>query len=129
MSAAFQKVIQAIGLYDHWVDVQSAISEDAEQWAQHAVQGILWAEAGGSFSAHTHIFCLSPPPKGCDRLAAIEETIVLAFTDAGGADNNRITTTLNRAYKVGFVLCCFICLKKLVRWRGKVNIRWQSPPF
>jgi hypothetical protein len=37
---------------------------------------------------------------GCDRLAAIEENIVLAFTDVGGDDNNRISVILNRAYKV-----------------------------
>ena len=38
---------------------------------------------------------------GCDRLAAIEENIVTAFTEVGSDDNNRLIAILNRAYKVG----------------------------
>ena len=37
---------------------------------------------------------------GCDRLAAIEENIVTAFTEVGSDDNNRLIAILNRAYKV-----------------------------
>jgi anaphase-promoting complex subunit 5 len=37
---------------------------------------------------------------GCDELATVEENIVTAFTEAGGDDDNRLTVTLNRAYKV-----------------------------
>jgi hypothetical protein len=37
---------------------------------------------------------------GCERLAAIEENIVTAFTDVASDDNNRLTVVLNRAYKV-----------------------------
>ncbi|KAF7294962.1 Cytoskeleton-associated protein 5 [Mycena indigotica] len=38
----------------------------------------------------------------CERIAAIEENIVAAFTDVGGSDNNRITTILNQAYRASF---------------------------
>lgn len=37
---------------------------------------------------------------GCEKLAEIEEDIVIAFTDVAGDDNNRITAILNQAYKV-----------------------------
>jgi hypothetical protein len=34
------------------------------------------------------------------QMAALEENIVLAFTDKGTSDSNRLTVTLNRAYRV-----------------------------
>lgn len=37
---------------------------------------------------------------GCDRLSVIEENLVIAFTDVGGDDNNRLTVILNQAYRV-----------------------------
>lgn len=37
---------------------------------------------------------------GCTQLARIEENIVTAFTEVGGEDDNRLVTTLNRAYYV-----------------------------
>lgn len=40
------------------------------------------------------------PYQGCVRLAQIEENMVTAFTEVGGADNNRLTVALNRAYYV-----------------------------
>jgi hypothetical protein len=46
LSAAFEKIIQAIGLYDHWIDVQGNHLDDAEQWSQHAVQSVVWSAAG-----------------------------------------------------------------------------------
>jgi hypothetical protein len=46
LSAAFEKIIQAIGLYDHWVDVQGNHLDDAEQWSQHAIQSVVWSAAG-----------------------------------------------------------------------------------
>ncbi|THH12641.1 hypothetical protein EW146_g7506 [Bondarzewia mesenterica] len=81
LSAAFEKIAQAVGLYDHWIDVQGHLPEHAEQWSQHAVQSFVWSAAG------------------CDKLAAIEENIVTAFTEAAGDDNNAITVNLNRAYR------------------------------
>jgi len=81
LSAAFEKIIQAVGLYDHWIDVQGNYLEDSEQWNQHAVQSIVWSAAG------------------CEKLAVIEENIVTAFSEAGGDNNNAITIALNRAYR------------------------------
>ncbi|KAJ7470732.1 hypothetical protein FB451DRAFT_1254671 [Mycena latifolia] len=80
LSASFAKITQGMGLYDHWFDTRP-IAPDSEQWAQHAVQSLVWSAAG------------------CDRLAAMEENLVMAFTDLGGADNNRITAILNQAYR------------------------------
>ncbi|KAF5380845.1 hypothetical protein D9615_003925 [Tricholomella constricta] len=81
LSAAFAKIDQAVGLYDHWLDAQGALLVDEEQWAQHAVQSVVWDAAG------------------CSQLASTEESIVLAFSQLGGEDHNRITVLLNRAYK------------------------------
>ena len=81
-SASFERIIQAVGLYDHWIDVQLATPAEAEQWGQHAVQAYVWRLIG------------------CDHVAVVEENIVTAFTEVGGDDNNRFTVTLNRAYKV-----------------------------
>ncbi|KAJ7097958.1 hypothetical protein B0H15DRAFT_823591 [Mycena belliarum] len=80
LSASFAKITQGMGLYDHWFDTRPA-APDSEQWAQHAVQSVVWSSAG------------------CNRLAAIEENLVMAFTDLGGQDNNRITAILNQAYR------------------------------
>lgn len=46
LSAAFTKIHEAVGLYDHWIDVQLALPVAEEQWAQHAVQSVVWAAAG-----------------------------------------------------------------------------------
>ena len=37
---------------------------------------------------------------GCQRLSAIEEDIVLAFTESGGDSPTRFYVTLNKAYSV-----------------------------
>lgn len=74
--------MQAVGLYDQWIDVQLAPPVEAEQWGQHAVQAYIWRLIG------------------CDHVATVEENIVTAFTEVGGDDNNRFTVFLNRAYKV-----------------------------
>jgi anaphase-promoting complex subunit 5 len=44
--------------------------------------------------------CLANTWLGCDSLAVVEENVVLAFTEAGSKDNNRITVLLNKAYRV-----------------------------
>ncbi|KAJ7582745.1 hypothetical protein C8J56DRAFT_791650 [Mycena floridula] len=82
LSAAFSKIIQAIGLYDYSVDTYPNARRHVQQWAQHAVQAIVWDAAG------------------CHQLSEIEQNIVLAFTGIGGDDNTRITTILNQAYKI-----------------------------
>lgn len=46
LNAAFIKIVQAVSLYDNWLDVQLAIPAEDQQWAQHAVQSIVWKEAG-----------------------------------------------------------------------------------
>lgn len=88
-----------MGLYDHWIDVQQNVPEDSEQWAHHAVQSIVWSAAGVLSGNYP---CSSPLTvnAGCDRLAAIEEDIVTAFTEVAGDDNCTITVALNRAYRV-----------------------------
>ena len=43
LNAAFHKIIQAIGLYDLWLEVQAVPTAET---AQHAVQSIVWREAG-----------------------------------------------------------------------------------
>ncbi|KZT11383.1 uncharacterized protein LAESUDRAFT_755040 [Laetiporus sulphureus 93-53] len=80
LMASFEKIVQAIGLYDHWIDIQHAPFVESEQWGQHAVQSVVW-------SMH-----------GCPKVAQVEENIVTAFTEAGGDDHNRLVVTLNRAY-------------------------------
>ncbi|TFY63984.1 hypothetical protein EVJ58_g2910 [Rhodofomes roseus] len=80
LTAAFERIIKTVGLYDHWINLQRAPFIEAEQWGPHTVQSVVW-------SLH-----------GCARLAQIQENIVTAFTEVGGADNNRLTVALNRAY-------------------------------
>jgi anaphase-promoting complex subunit 5 len=81
LSASFEKILQSLGLYDHYTESQPSVPIDSDQWSQHAVQAIVWSEAG------------------CHQLAAVEENIVLAFTEVGGDNNGRLVTTLNQAYK------------------------------
>ncbi|KAH9934779.1 uncharacterized protein B0H18DRAFT_978208 [Fomitopsis serialis] len=80
LTAAFERIIKAGGLYDHWINLQRAPFIEAEQWGPHTVQSVVW-------SMH-----------GCARLAQVQENMVTAFTEVGGADNNRLTVALNRAY-------------------------------
>ena len=42
LTAAYEKLIQAVGLYDHYIDVQGGLFVESEQYAQHAVQSIIW---------------------------------------------------------------------------------------
>lgn len=46
LSAAFEKIVNYIGWFDHWVDVGGGIPNDRENWGQHAVQSILWCTSG-----------------------------------------------------------------------------------
>jgi hypothetical protein len=43
---------------------------------------------------------------GCEKLAVIEENMVTAFNEVGGDNNNVITVTLNRAYRVCAITLC-----------------------
>lgn len=46
LSAAFQKIIQAVGLFDVWLEIQLVPPAEEYEMAQHAVQSIVWREAG-----------------------------------------------------------------------------------
>lgn len=106
--------MQAVGIYDHWTDIQLATQVEAEQWGQHAVQAYVWRLIGKSLAievnavASNRFIC----GIGCDQIVAVEENVVTAFTEVGGDDNNRFTVTLNRAYKV--CLNHHHCLYKLL---------------
>ncbi len=54
LSAAFERIVEAIGLYDHYVDVQGGQFIESEQLAQHAVQSIVWGTFGRSTNPWTH---------------------------------------------------------------------------
>ena len=41
-------MVQAVGLYDHWTDVQGNYLDYADQWSQHTVQSIVWSAAGAA---------------------------------------------------------------------------------
>ncbi|KAL7283326.1 hypothetical protein ACG7TL_002755 [Trametes sanguinea] len=103
LTAAYEKVMQAVGLYDHYIDVQGGLFLESEQYAQHAVQSIIW-----------NFF-------GCSELARIEEDIVSSFTEYGSDDNTRLTVTLNRAYykaRQGKYTASIATLLEPDVWRG-----------
>ncbi|KIY63028.1 hypothetical protein CYLTODRAFT_403804 [Cylindrobasidium torrendii FP15055 ss-10] len=81
LAASFEKIVESIALYDRWLEVHPDPDNAAAQWAQHGVQAIVWEAAG------------------CDKLADIEENIVISMTEQGGSDNNRLTAILNKAYR------------------------------
>lgn len=46
LSAAFERIIQAVGLYDHWINLQRAPFIEAKQWGPHSVQSVVWIMHG-----------------------------------------------------------------------------------
>ncbi|KAF8136324.1 hypothetical protein EV363DRAFT_1395442 [Boletus edulis] len=82
LTLCFEKLAQAIGLYDRWVDLKKAASCERELLGQHAMQGVLWSTLG------------------CYDLAAVEESFVLAFAKTGDSDSNYLNVALNRAYRL-----------------------------
>jgi hypothetical protein len=67
---------------------------------------------------------------GCEKLAVIEENIVTAFNEVGGDNNNVITVTLNRAYRVcAITLCKEISLTPVRSARDRGNIKTRLPFF
>lgn len=46
LSAAFERIMQAVGLYDHWINLQRAPFIEAEQWGAHSVQSVVWIMHG-----------------------------------------------------------------------------------
>ncbi|TDL27540.1 hypothetical protein BD410DRAFT_875728 [Rickenella mellea] len=79
LSDAFEKMAQASAMYDIARTHTQGPPDPNDQWAFHAVQSIVWRLAG------------------CEKLAIIEEDIVLAFTDSGGNDESRLKVLLNKA--------------------------------
>ncbi|KAK7465863.1 hypothetical protein VKT23_005834 [Stygiomarasmius scandens] len=77
MSLSFIKITEAMGVFDYWFDHKMETTTEADQYAQHAVQSIVWSIV---------------------ELARIESEIVIAFTEPESSDNNRLTTFLNQAY-------------------------------
>lgn len=81
LSASFEKIYQFIGWYDQWIDLHGNILRQRDQDAFHAVHSLIWSIAG------------------CGQLSTLEEQLVLIFTEVRGDDNNRLTVTINQAYK------------------------------
>ena len=48
----FEKLAQAIGLYDHWVDQRKVPPNEREFLGLHAMQGVLWNTLGGFRGLH-----------------------------------------------------------------------------
>ena len=49
LSAVYERIVQAVGIYDHYLDVQGGLFVESEQYAQHAAQSVLWSTFGQSF--------------------------------------------------------------------------------
>ena len=52
LTASYVRIIQAIALYDHFIDVQEGQFVESEQLAQHVVQSVVWETFGISISSH-----------------------------------------------------------------------------
>lgn len=78
--------------------MQGNFLEDSEQWSQHTVQSIVWSAAGAA--CNVSYWAPVDTWTGCEKLAIIEENLVTAFSEVGGDNNNAITVTLNRTYRV-----------------------------
>jgi hypothetical protein len=52
ISVTFNKIMQAVGVQDHWAEVQLVPPPEEELWVQHAVQSIVWRAAGTNFTQH-----------------------------------------------------------------------------
>ncbi|KAG7098994.1 hypothetical protein E1B28_000880 [Marasmius oreades] len=103
LTASFSKIVQAIGVYDYWFEHRFSTLRDTDQWAQHAVQAVVWNAAG------------------CEELGSIECDTVIAFTPKGGDDNNRLTCILNQAYRrarQGFYENALAMLLEPCVWKG-----------
>ncbi|EIN07406.1 hypothetical protein PUNSTDRAFT_105115 [Punctularia strigosozonata HHB-11173 SS5] len=80
LGSSFEKITESIGLFNHWIDVQGNEPAEDDEFAQHAVQSIVWSAAGR------------------DKLAHIEEDIVTTFMSA--SSETTLSCLANRAYAV-----------------------------
>ena len=128
LSAAFIKIFQAVGLFDHWLDVRFSLPSENQQLAPHAVQSIVWKEAGGFYDPQKGTSQLKVVT-GCDKLSELEEEIVLAFMEPGTDNNTRMTIALNKAYKVDFIMSCLHRYDILTATIQESETRWiyRSP--
>lgn len=46
LSASFIKIVEALGVFDHWCDGKTSTVKESDQWAQHVVQANIWNAAG-----------------------------------------------------------------------------------
>ncbi|KAH7889726.1 hypothetical protein F5I97DRAFT_1924243 [Phlebopus sp. FC_14] len=103
LTLCFEKLAQATGLHDHWVDFKKAAPCEPELLGQHAMQAVLWSTLG------------------CYDLAAVEESFILAFTKIGDDDPNRLNAAINNVYRVardGHYQDALAILVRPETWRG-----------
>lgn len=98
LSASFEKIYQFVGWYDQWIDLHGNILRQRDQDAFHAVHSLIWSIAGRCirFQLNSGVESFL----GCGQLSTLEEQLVIVFTEMRGDDNNRLTVTINQAYKV-----------------------------
>lgn len=100
LSASFERITQASVLYDAWSDTQNQMITEAEQWGVHAVQSVAWNMLGTQSKIWCNPGLTRSRNPGNNQLADVEDTIVTALTEAGSPDNTRLSSNLNRAYRV-----------------------------
>ncbi|KAI6127633.1 hypothetical protein EDD16DRAFT_1552061 [Pisolithus croceorrhizus] len=104
LTLAFEKVAQATGLYNSWVDLRKISPHDRERLGLHAMQAVLWSTLG---TLH--------------RLAKVEESIVQVFSRWGDDDPNRLNSLLNQAHRMarnGLYQDALALLVQPRTWRG-----------
>lgn len=72
----------------------------SEQYTFHGVQAYIWRLAGESVGKQHGPYNDLLLGLGCDKLAEIEENIVLAFSESGGNDDTRLKVITYRAQSV-----------------------------
>ena len=100
-----------MSVYELSRDTRGGPPLQREQFAFHAVQGYIWRLAGKTCCA-LFINCALTCVTGCEKLAEIEENIVLAFTESGGNDDTRLKVITYRAQSVRELL--FFCTRAAI---------------
>ncbi|EJD53043.1 hypothetical protein AURDEDRAFT_157608 [Auricularia subglabra TFB-10046 SS5] len=110
LAHAFEKLVEATAVHDMWADKPDPRPPPPpaeDQWANHAVQAILWREAGQEVVAQT------------------EENIVLTFTPAGSDNDARLSALFGRARQYarqGSTEDALVTLLEPAAWVG-LNLR------
>ncbi|KAI6040167.1 hypothetical protein EDC04DRAFT_2867755 [Pisolithus marmoratus] len=103
LTLAFEKLVQASGLYNSWVDLRKVSPHERERLGLHAMQAVLWSTLG------------------CHSLAKVEESIIQAFSRWGDDDPNRLNSLLNQAHRMarnGLYRDALTLLVQPRTWRG-----------